>query len=469
MGWANYKSKVIVPGAKFLSLLRDIAGDSRLAFMLALGFSSGLPFLLIFSTQSARLREAGISLTDIGLISYVALAYSFKFLWAPLIDRYDPPVLARFVGRRRGWMLLTQFGVALGLFGLAFGDPAQALWPTIVCAAFTAFCAASQDVVVDGWRIDVSPTERQGLMLACYQLGYRLAILCAGAGALYIADFLDWRSAYFAMMLLMLVGIVAALFAPDPKSVRKGAGAEEQVAVFEVGQASASSTTTSAKSGTLTSSFVEPLLDLFRRLGWMLIPILLLVAIYRLPDFVSGVMANPLYIDLGFSKSDIATVSKVYGIWVGMVGAFAGGIAVSRLGLMPTLLVGGIAAAASHLSMALLAASGAKFGLLTLAISVENFAGNFAGTALAAYMSSLTSPAFAATQYALLSSLYALPGKFIGGLSGKMVDLFGYPAFFISTSTIGLPVAILCLIIWRVSATRPAPVSDTANPRSASG
>lgn len=443
----------MIPGAKFRSLLRDIAGDSRLAFMLALGFSSGLPFLLIFSTQSARLREAGISLTEIGLISYVALAYSFKFLWAPLIDRFDPPILARFVGRRRGWMLLAQLGVALGLFGLAFTDPARALWPTIACAAFTAFCAASQDVVVDGWRIDVSPRDRQGLMLACYQLGYRLAILCAGAGALYIADFLDWRSAYFAMMLLMLVGIVAAFFAPDPRSA---GSAEEPVAGFEDEKAGMSNKAISARSSAWTSSFVEPLADLFRRLGWTLVPILLLVAIYRLPDFVSGVMANPLYIDLGFSKSDIATVSKVYGVWVGMIGAFTGGIAMSRLGLMPTLLCGGVAAAASHLTMALLAASGAKFGLLTLAISVENFTGNFAGIALAAYMSSLTSPAFAATQYALLSSLYALPGKFIGGLSGKMVDLFGYPAFFISTSTIGVPVAILCLVIWRVAATRPA-------------
>jgi PAT family beta-lactamase induction signal transducer AmpG len=355
-------------------------------------------------------------------------------------------------------MLLAQFGVALGLFGLAFTDPARALWPTIVCAAFTAFCAASQDVVVDGWRIDVSPTERQGLMLACYQFGYRLAILCAGAGALFIADILDWRSAYFAMMLLMLVGIAAAIFAPDAQGAKSTDGADPLIAVFDDGEADASNKMASAKSSAWTSSFVDPLVDLFRRLGWMLVPILLLVAIYRLPDFVSGVMANPLYIDLGFSKSEIAAVSKFYGIWVGMAGAFAGGIAVSRLGLMPTLLVGGIAAAASHLSMALLAASGAKFGLLTLAISVENFAGNFAGTALAAYMSSLTSPAFAATQYALLSSLYALPGKFIGGLSGKMVDLFGYPAFFISTSTIGLPVAILCLVIWRVAATRPAPV-----------
>jgi MFS transporter, PAT family, beta-lactamase induction signal transducer AmpG len=427
------------PRAKLSSLLHNVAGDRRLAFMLALGFSSGLPFLLIFSTQSARLRESGISLTDIGLISYVALAYSFKFVWAPLIDRFDPPLLAKFFGRRRGWMLLAQIGVALGLFGLAFNDPGTALWPTITFAAFTAFCAASQDVVIDGWRIDVSTPENQGMMLACYQLGYRLALLSAGAGALYLADFLNWQVAYLVMMLLMLVGITAAIFAPEKSPVPE---AEAPVVVHhgKLGK--------EPEQSAFASSFVEPLRDLLNRLGWLLLPVLLLVAIYRLPDFVSGVMANPLYIDLGFSKSDIATVSKLYGVWIGMIGAFAGGVAAARLGLMPTLLCGGIVAAASHLSMALLAASGAKFGLLTLAISVENFAGSFAGTALMAYMSSLTSPAFAATQYALLSSLYALPGKIVGGLSGKIVDTIGYPAFFVSTSTIGIPVAILCLIIW---------------------
>ncbi|MDQ0467878.1 AmpG family muropeptide MFS transporter [Labrys wisconsinensis] len=436
----------MMPGAKLPSLLKTVAEDSRFAFMLALGFSSGLPFLLVFSTQSARLRESGISLTDIGLISYVALAYSFKFAWAPLIDRFDPPVLTRFLGRRRGWMLLTQLGVALGLLGLAFSDPRTALWPTIVCAAFTAFSAASQDVVIDGWRIDVAPTENQGMMLACNQLGYRLALLSAGAGAFYIADLADWRSAYLVMMLLMVIGMTATVFAPDKRAPTE---------VEASGDAPDRTRGDAGRPATLVGSFVAPLGDFVRRLGWTLVPILLLVAIYRLPDFVSGVMANPLYIDLGFSKSDIATVSKLYGVWVGLIGAFAGGIAVARLGLMPSLLFGGIAAAASHLSMALLAASGARYGLLTLAVSVENFAGSFAGTVLAAYMSSLTSQAFAATQYALLSSLYALPGKFIGGLSGKIVDTIGYPAFFVSTSTIGVPVAILCLIIWYASARRP--------------
>ena len=422
--------------AKRWPLLADIATDHRLALMLALGFSSGLPFLLIFSTQSAWLRQAGVSLTDIGLMSYVALAYSVKFLWAPVIDRLDLPGLAQLLGRRRAWMLIAQLGVALGLAGIAFGDPAHQLGWTIACAFFTAFCAATQDVVIDGWRIDAAPTERQGMMSAAYQLGYRLALLCAGAGAFYIADFASWKSAYLSMAALMAAGIGACFLATLPDG-ETGAPAAPRPA--------------------LAASFVGPVADLVRRNGTMLIAILALVAIYRLPDFVSGVMANPLYIDLGFSNTDIATVSKLYGVWVGLAGAFAGGLAVSRLGLMPTLLIGGIAASTSHLMLALLATSGAKIGLLALAVSVENFAGSFAGTALIAYMSSLTSPLFAATQYAILSSLYALPGKLIGGLSGLMVEHVGYPAFFALTSTIGIPVAALSLLVWRSQGWKGSP------------
>lgn len=397
--------------------------------MLALGFSSGLPFLLIFSTQSAWLREAGVSRSAIGLMSYAALAFTFKFAWAPFIDEYDPPFLAARLGRRRGWMLLAQLMVAASLAGLAFGAPAQSLGWNVLFAFLTAFAAASQDVTIDGWRIDAAPIERQGMMSAVYQLGYRLAMLCAGAGALYIADFASWRAAYLAMAGLTLVGIGGCLLSPRLDKPRISGGRPS----FAV-------------------SFVEPLRDLATRYGATLIAILALVAIYRLPDFVSGVMANPLYIDLGFTKSDIATVSKLYGVWIGIAGAFGGGLAVARLGLMPTLILGGVAASSSHLSLALLASKGASLPLLTLAVSVESFAGGFAGAALIAYMSSLVSPGFAASQYALLSSLYALPGKLVGGLSGVMVDEFGYVRFFLATAAIGVPVAALSILVWRVHA-----------------
>ena len=364
---------------------RETLRDPRLALMLALGFSSGLPFLLMFSTQSVWLREAGVSRSVIGFMSYAALAFTFKFAWAPIIDEYDPPLVGAWLGRRRGWMLTAQLGVAAGLSGLAFGAPAESLGWSFAFAFLTAFAAASQDVTIDGWRIDAAPTERQGMMSASYQLGYRLALLCAGAGALYIADFASWRAAYLAMAGLMLVGIVACLLSPLLDKPREAKG---------------------SRAPTFANSFVEPLSDLLRRHGPALIVILMLVAIYRLPDFVSGVMAMPLYIDLGFTKSDIATVSKLYGVWIGIAGAVGGGVAVARLGLMPSLILGGVAASSSHLMLALLAAHGASLPLLTLSVSAESFASGFAGAALIAYMSSLVSPAFAATP--IRASLLAL-------------------------------------------------------------
>ena len=418
---------------KSFAVARQAAADPRLALMLGLGFSSGLPFLLIFSTQSAWLREAGVSRREIGLMSWCALAYSFKFLWAPLIDRYDPPGLARWLGRRRAWMLIAQGAVAAGLAGLAFATPATGLAWSVAFAALTAFAAASQDIAVDGWRIDAAPQERQGLMFSMYNLGYRLGLLSAGAGGLYLADGYGWRDAYLAMAALMAVGAATCLLSPRFDRAESG------------------------PTRSFRDAFVAPLADLARRHATALAPILALVALYRLPDFVSGVMANPLYIDLGFSKSDIATATKLYGVWVGIIGAFAGGWAVTGLGLMPTLLIGGAVASASHLSLAFLAGHPHRFDLLLVAVSVENFAGSFAGAALIAYMSSLVARDYAAAQYALLSSLYALPGKIVGGLSGYMVEPLGYPLFFASTALIGVPVALLCLWVWRAAPqARPA-------------
>jgi PAT family beta-lactamase induction signal transducer AmpG len=412
--------------------------DKKLALMLALGFSSGLPFLLVFSTQSAWLREAGVAKEHIGLMSWVALAYSFKFLWAPLLDRYDAPLIGGWLGRRRGWMALTQIAVALCLAGLAFGDPAHFLLYTIAFAFCLGFAAATQDIMIDGWRIGIAPPEDQGKLSAASQFGYKFALLCAGAGALYIAQFVSWRAAYLAMAGLMVVGLGASLLAPEPAAHQVPRPHHESV----------------------LAAYADPLADFFRRNGRFALLFLALLAIYRLPDFVSGVMANPLYIDLGFSKAEIANVTKLFGFWVGLGGVFAGGVAVTRFGLMPSLLIGGIAASASHLSLAALAATGADIKMLTLAVCVENFAGGFAGTALIAFMSSLTSPLYAAAQYALLSSLYALPGKILGGFSGFAVAAFGYPAFFVATSCIGIPVALICLAVWRVQSRQDSAASQ---------
>jgi MFS transporter, PAT family, beta-lactamase induction signal transducer AmpG len=322
-------------------------------------------------------------------------------------------------------MVLAQITIAAGLCIIGLSDPKAALWLTVSAALLVAFASATQDVVIDGWRIDAAESSRQGLMAAAYQLGYRLALICAGAGALYLAEIVDWRTAYFAMAGLMIVGIAGTLAAPaaDRGAVRTNLPFGAAVA--------------------------EPLVELVRRKSAMIVPILALIALFRLPDFVAGVMANPLYIDLGFSKIDIANVSKLYGVWIGIVGAFAGGLALTRLGLWTTLLVGAVIAAGSNLMFAWLAQAGARLDLLTLAISVDNFAAGFAGSALIAYMSGLTSPAFAATQYALLSSLYALPGKFIGGFSGAVVDAYGYATLFTATAAIGIPLVILCVVIRR--------------------
>ena len=419
---------------------RAILQDRRLGLMLLLGFSAGLPILLVFATLSAWLRSVGIERASIGYLSYVSLAYSLKFLWAPAIDRLDVPGLSPLLGRRRAWMLLSQLVVIAGIVGMSAGDPASGLTWTVVCALVIAFASATQDIVVDGWRIDNAPTERQGLMLASYQFGYAVARICGGAGALLVADNFSWSTAYLAMTVLMGVGVVGCLLAPkvaaaDPPG-RRGFRRAAREAV------------------------VEPFLDLARRKGPALALILALITLYRLPDITSGVMANPLYIDAGFTLSEIAGVSKLYGVWVGIAGALVGGIAVARFGLTTTLLVGGVAASASNLMFAGLAMRGHDLPFLIATISIENFAGSFAGTALIAYMSSLTSPAYVATQYALLSSLYALPGKFVGGLSGVAVDAYGYPAFFTMTSAVGIPVILLCLALRyvRPEEARAAPV-----------
>ena len=398
--------------------------------MLAFGYSAGLPFLLVFGTLSVWMRESGIALTTIGMFSWLALAYTLKFLWSPVIDGVDVPVLSRLLGRRRAWMIVCQALIAVGLIGMGLTGPTVNIVLLAVFAFLVGLGSATQDVVVDGWRIDAAPIEKQGIMAAAYQLGYRLALLCAGAGALYIAEFLSWRTAYLSMAALMAVGFVACLLSPVVDRSPEGEAAARRGFDFVRG-------------------IKEPVLDLYRRLGPLFFPVLVMVALYRLPDFVAGVMANPLYVDLGFSKTDIANVSKLYGIWIGILGAFAAGILVSLIGLRTTLLIGAVACAASNLAYTWLFYEGARIEVLVVAISIDNFSAGFAGTVLIAYMSGLTAAGFVATQYALLSSLYALPGKFVGGVSGFIVTSYGYPAFFAMTAAVGIPVVLLCLWVTR--------------------
>lgn len=452
---------------------RDLA-DRRVALMLALGFSSGLPLLLVLGTFSARLAFSNIDVKAIGLFSYVALPYTLKFLWAPAIDRFDVPVLAKLLGRRRAWMVTTQIAVAAALSLMAVADAGTNLALLGLGAFLVAFAAASQDVVIDGWRIDAAGTELQGVMAATSNLGYRLGLIAAGAGALVLADQAGWTTAYLAMAALMPVGMVAALLAPALDRKRET-------------DAPAPAAAMPAKKWSFQRAIRAPLEELYGRFGVSLVAILVLVALYRMPDFVSGVMANPLYRATGYTLTQIAAVTKLYGIWVGIAGGFAGGWSIARFGLFRSLVAGAFLAAASHLSMAWLSLYGPDvwtaqiparaLGIwpaeaidmavpwrLGIAISVENFCGSFAGIALIAYMSGLTTPAFAATQYALFSSLYALPGKLIAGLSGFIVAAWGYPAFFVFTAAIGIPVVILCLLVGRPRGEAAAAEPDMAAP-----
>jgi len=401
--------------------------------MFVLGFSSGLPFLLIFSTLSAWLTDAGVSLESIGLASYVGLAFTIKFLWAPLVDHLRVPLLQGWLGRRRAWMLLAQIVVAGGVLAMSRIDPGTNLFGMVIAAVVVAFASATQDIAIDAWRIEAAGSEdNQATMAAATQLGYRIALIAAGAGALYIAEFASWSASYATMAALVGIGMVGTLVAFRPP--------EHPVPASEVPKVL-------RRSDTLTwlyDAAVAPFVDFFKRYGWTALLILAAIGAYRLPDFVMGVMANPFYLKLGFAKSEIASVSKLFGIWMTIAGALIGGTVAMRIGMMRMLLIGACLVSATNLAYAWLATVGPHVWALTVTVSLENLAGGFGGTALIAFMSSLTSTSFTATQYALFSSFFALPGKIAGGLSGYMVEsLGGFYWFFIMTAGLGIPAVLL--------------------------
>ena len=410
---------------------RDLA-DRRVALMLALAFGTGLPFLLVFSTLSVRLREAGVELHTIGMFSWLGIAYTLKFVWAPFVDAIDVPFLARRLGRRRAWMLTSQVFVAVALVGSGFSDPKTGIVWTALFTFLAAFGSATQDICTDAWRIDAAPDERQGIMVAAYQLGYRIALIMAGAGALYIAEFANWATSYATMGALMSIGIIATLLSPVVDRTRDALPGAHPHQRFNFARA-----------------VKEPLLDLYSRMGRSLVIVLVLCSLYRMSDFLAGVMSGPLYVDLGFTKAQIASVTKIYGVIVGIIGAFAGGIMVARLGLFRSMLAGAATQAAAHLAFAWLSTQGASLPALVIAISIDNFSQSFAGTILVTYMSGLTSAGFVATQYALLSSMYALPGKLVAGGSGFVVEAYGYAFFFCLTAAVLVPVTALIYVVWR--------------------
>lgn len=407
--------------------------------MFALGFSAGLPLLLVFGTLSFWLREAGVNRATIGFISWVTLAYAFKWCWAPLVDRLPIPVLTRMLGRRRSWLILAQFGIVIGLVGMAFSDPKVSLEAIVWFALLVAFSSATQDIALDAFRIESGDQERQSALSATYQMGYRIAMIWAGAGVLWIAaraevanpqnyDVNAWKVAYLVMAASMIVGFATVLFSkePAPQTLSRPKNFVEW----------------------LQTALIEPFADFFRRYKWHAALILALIATYRISDIVMGIMANPFYVDMGYTKDEVASIAKVYGVIMTLVGAFVGGVLSMKIGMMRTLMLGAILSAASNLLFAWLTTRGHDVNALTLVISVDNLSAGIASTAFIAYMSSLTNISYSATQYALLSSMMLLLPKWIAGFSGVAVNAVGYPSFFIGTALLGIPVLIL---IWVAS------------------
>ncbi|MBN8551434.1 MAG: MFS transporter [Caulobacterales bacterium] len=472
-----------------------VYGERRVFAMLLLGFAAGLPNLLIFDTLSAWLRESGVTLELIGFFGLATLSYALKFVWAPLLDRTNIPGLTAWLGHRRSWMLVTQVLVMIGLWMISGSNPQTNLAGVALFAVVVGFFGATQDIAIDAWRIEVSDDSRQGVMAASYQLGYRVAVIVAGAVPLVLAQLYSWNLSYAVMATLMGVGLLGVLLAPREKEhvirpipvgdipsrpalewiewivrialmalaaviigtgltdkadafvwafgpVLGTGGADQVKALMDMGELDGvlvqfafvitgfGLLTTACwpipgvatrPGAYLAGSFGAPLRDFFMRFGKLAVPILALICLYRLADFVLNIM-NPFYQDLGFSLIEIAEVRKLFGVIAMSAGVIVGGWSVARFGLIRTMVVGAFMSPVSNLVFAWLATQGHELPSLFIAIGIDNVATGFAGTALIAYMSSLTSIGFTATQYALFSSLYALPGKIIASQSGRIVE-----------------------------------------------
>lgn len=473
-----------------------VYGERRVLVMLLLGFSAGLPFLLIFDTLSLWLRQSGLSLQTISIFALATLSYALKFIWAPLVDRTRVPILNRLLGPRRSWMLAMQLVIVAGLWLIAGSDPELNIWRVALLATLVGFAGATQDIVIDAWRIEAVDESRYGAMAAAYQWGYRVAMIAAGAIPLFLAEAFNWNLSYTVMAALMGVGIVGVLLAPREASVRPppilvselparpvaealewlarltvialaalligsglsgnaqllrelaellGVGAEGGATLEAIWRSSPTGIYlqvggvltglgllalacspvpgfTSRPGIYLRKAYGQPLGNFFERFGAGLGGLILaLICLYRLSDFVLNLM-GPFYVDLGFSLSQIAEVRKIFGVIALIVGVTLGGYSVARIGMLRTMLVGVFASPLSNLVFIWLATRGPDVPALYFAIGVDNIATGFAGTALIAYMSSLTASGFTATQYALFSSLYALLGKLVASQSGRVVE-----------------------------------------------
>lgn len=396
--------------------------------MCLLGFSSGLPFLLVAGTLAFWLKENGIELKDITMIASAGLTYAFKFIWAPLLDHWRLPYFGR-LGQRRGWLLFAQMCVAVGLLFMAILTPAN-LGAFVVVTVLVAFFGATQDIAVDAYRIEIAPVEAQGALVATYALGYRMGLLLAGALALIMADHLPWRTVYLVMAVSMLAPMAVTLMATEPDVVR---------------------TRPQGWSAAMREAVVDPFTDFFRRYGWYIAGLtLLFILLFKIPEqaTIGGVM-SPFYRDMGFSKTQIGAITKIYGVWIGIVGVFIGGAAVARWGAWRTLGAAMVICGCSNLLYLWLIVHPGNLLVLTLVISGENLTLGVLGPPTVAFLSSLVNKQHTATQYALLSSLVNLPGKLLGFFAGGIATAVGYSGFFVLTVFSLVPASILFLWLWR--------------------
>ena len=506
-------SSTAPPNRSWRAALAAYATPASLALLL-LGFAAGLPYMLVFSTLSVWLREAGVARETIGFASLIGLAYAFKWVWSPLLDQWRLPLLGR-LGRRRSWLVLSQTLVALGLVAMAFCDPKLHLSGLIALAVVVAFASATQDIAVDAYRLEIADDTQQAALAASYMAGYRAAALLATAGALYFADWFGassltyqhgaWASTYMLFAMLMLPGLITTLWMREPPLLLRTQqsaeryGLSHQLAsvlvlivllvsvpamftqfyhsniasvllgntgLFELLQdeqhrreflalrrallySVLTALCLSAMGRRGLAPVLTPVNDFIVRYRWQAFLLLGLVATYRMSDTVMGVMANVFYIDQGFTKEQIASVSKIFGLFMTLFGAGLGGLLIVRFGIMPILFIGGAASAATNLLFMLLADMGANVNMLILSISCDNFSSGLATAAFVAYLSSLTNLRFSATQYALLSSLMLLLPRLIGGYSGVIVEKFGYSQFFLITALLGVPTLLLVALQWR--------------------
>ena len=428
--------------------------------MLFLGFSAGLPLLLVFGTLSFWLRKAGIDRSTIGFLSWVALAYAFKWAWAPLVDRLRLPWLTNTLGRRRAWMLLAQAGVITGLCGIALSDPLDGLTQFALLALLVAISSATQDIAIDAYRIERVELKLQGAMAASYMVGYRIGMIVAGGGLLALVSWFStepgiyalqaWSWAYVCMALLMLVGVVTVLVITEPRRHPDQSTLAQEHRIDRIIERQ---TWLSHRLQHLLEWFygavVSPFADFLRRYRWQAVLILALISTYRISDIVLGAISNVFYVDMQFTEAEVALFANFLGILMTLLGALVGGLMVTRFGVMRVLFLGGVLAAATNLLFAWLATIGHNVPMLAMVICADNLSAGLATAAFVAYLSGLTNVSYSATQYALFSSIMLLLPKFLAGFSGVIVDKVDYVSFFLFTTSLGVPVLLLIALAMR--------------------